>query len=193
MAGQGIENSAAAPGAGLSQTDERAIVEALARVAVDDAAPEEGPLFGPMTDAYYDPRRGTPSGAKSDEMLGFGVDAAAAVVLVTPIALEVAKNVLGYVVGELQTAFKDEAKPMIQALVKRVLRRRPKPEDDKAAAAPAAEPAAAPAAEPAAAPQLTQAQLDEVRQVALSTAERMGLREPKASVLADAIVGAIVL
>jgi hypothetical protein len=189
MAGQGIENSAAAPGAGLSQTDERAIVEALARVAADDAAPEEGPLFGPMTDAYYDPRRGTPGGAKSDEMLGFGVDAAAAVVLVTPIALEVAKNVLGYVVGELQTAFKDEAKPMIQALVKRVLRRSPKPEDDKAAAAPAA----APAAEPAAAPQLTQAQLDEVRQVALSTAERMGLREPKASVLADAIVGAIVL
>ena len=134
MAGQGIENSAAASGAGLSQTDERAIVEALARVAVDDAAPEEGPLFGPMADAYYDPRRGTPSGSKSDEMLGFGVDAAAAVVLVTPVALEVAKNVLGYVVGELQTAFKDEAKPMIQALVKRVLRRGPKPEDDKAAA-----------------------------------------------------------
>ena len=193
MAGQGIENAAAAPGAGLSQTDERAIVEALARVAVDDAAPEERPLFGPMADAYYDPRRGTPSGAKSDEMLGFGVDAAAAVVLVTPVALEVAKNVLGYVVGELQTAFKDEAKPMIQALVKRVLRRSPKPEDDKAAAEPAAEPAAAPAAEPAAAPQLTQAQLDELRKVALSTAERMGLREPKASVLADAIVGAMVL
>ena len=118
-------------------------------------------------------------------MLGFGVDAAAAVVLVTPVALEVAKNVLGYVVGELQTAFKDEAKPMIQALVKRVLRRSPKPEDDKAAAEPAAEPAAA--------PQLTQAQLDELRKVALSTAERMGLREPKASVLADAIVGAMVL
>jgi hypothetical protein len=130
-------------------------------------------------------------------MLGFGVDAAAAVVLVTPVALEVAKNVLGYVVGELQTAFKDEAKPMIQALVKRVLRRSPKPEDDKAAAepagAPAAEPAATPAAVPAVAPQLTQAQLDELRKVALSTAERMGLREPKASVLADAIVGAMVL
>ena len=90
MAGQGIENSTAARGAWLSQTDERAIVEALARVAVDDAAPEEGPLFGPMADAYYDPRRGTPSGSKSDEMLGFGVDAAAAVVLVTPVALEVA-------------------------------------------------------------------------------------------------------
>jgi hypothetical protein len=196
MAGEGIDDSAAARGAGLSQTDERAMVEALARVAVDDAAPEEGPLFGPMADAYYDPRRGTPSGSKSDEMLGFGVDAAAAAVLVTPVALEVAKNVLGYVVGELQTAFKDEAKPMIQALVKRVLRRSPKLEDKAAeepAAAPAAEPGAAPAAEPAAAPQLTQAQLDELRKVALSTAERMGLREPKASVLADAIVGAMVL
>jgi hypothetical protein len=197
MAGQGIENSTAELGAGLSQSDERAIVEALARVAVDDAAPEEGPLFGPMTDAYYDPKRGTPSGSKSDEMLGFGVDAAAAVVLVTPVALEVATKVLGYVVGELQTAFKDEAKPMIQALVKRVLGRSKKPEGDQAAAEPAVEPAAEPAvepvAEPAAAPQMTQAQLDELRKVALSTAERMGLREPKASVLADAIVGAMVL
>ena len=185
MVDQGTGTTAAALGEGLSQTDERAVVEALARLALDDAAPEEAPLFGPMADAYYDPRRGTPSGSKSDEMLGFGVDAAAAVVLVTPVALEVAKNVLGFLVGELQTAFKDEAKPMIQALVKRVLRRGPKPEGDKAAEEPAAEPAAP--------PQLTQAQLDELRKVALSTAERMGLREPKASVLADAIVGAMVL
>ena len=85
MAGQGIEHSTAALEAGLSQSDERAIVEALARVAVDDAAPEEGPLFGPMTDAYYDPKRGTPGGSKSDEMLGFGVDAAAAACLSRPL------------------------------------------------------------------------------------------------------------
>ncbi len=88
---------------------------------------------------------------------------------------------MGYLVGELQAAFKDEAKPMIQALVKRVLGRSPKPEGEKAAA------------EAPPPPQLTQAQLDELRKVALSTAERMGLREPKASVLADAIVGAMVL
>jgi hypothetical protein len=181
MAAQGTGNSEAALQAGLSQSDERAVVEALARAVVEDAAPEERPLFGPMTEAYYDPRRGTPSGSKSDEMLGFGVDAAAAVVLVTPIALEAAKNVLGYLVGELQAAFKDESKPVIQALVKRLLRRGPKPEGDKAAA------------EPPAPPELTQAQLDELRKVALSTAERMGLREPKASVLANAIVGAMVL
>ena len=181
MAAQDTGNSEAALREGLSQSDERAVVEALARAVVEDAAPEEGPLFGPMTEAYYDPRRGTPGGSKSDEMLGFGVDAAAAVVLVTPIALEAAKNVLGYLVGELQAAFKDEAKPMIQALVKRVLRRSPKPEGETAAA------------ETPPPPQLTQAQLDELRKVALSTAERMGLREPKASVLADAIVGAMVL
>ena len=185
MAAHGTGNSEAALQAGLSQSDERAVVEALARAVVEDAAPEERPLFGPMTEAYYDPRRGTPSGSKSDEMLGFGVDAAAAAVLVTPIALEAAKNVLGYLVGELQAAFKDESKPMIQALVKRLLRRGPKSEGDKAAAEPAAETAAP--------PQLTQAELDELRKVALSTAERMGLREPKASVLADAIVGAMVL
>ena len=57
----------------------------------------------------------------------FGVHAAAAAILVTPIALEAAKSVIGYVVGELQTAFKDEAKPMIQAFMKRLLHGKPKP------------------------------------------------------------------
>jgi hypothetical protein len=180
MAGEGTGNPGAAHGAAISQTDERAVVEALARVAVDDAAPEERPLFGPMAEAYYDPRRGTPSGSKSDEMLGFGVDAAAAAILVTPIALEAAKSVLGFLVGELQAAFKDEAKPMIQALVKRVLRRSEKPNGES------------PAIETPAPPTLTQAQLNDLREVALETARRMGLREPKASIMADAIVGAMV-
>jgi hypothetical protein len=179
MAGESNGKSAAALGEGLSQTDERAVVEALARVAVDDAAPEERPLFDPMAEAYYDPRRGTPSGSKSDEMLGFGVDAA--IILVTPVALEAAKNVLGYLVGELQTAFKDEAKPMIQAFVKRVMGRTSK-SDTATPEADAPEP-----------PTLTQEQLDELRKVALETARKMGLREPKASVMADAIVGAMVV
>ena len=94
---------------------------------LEEIAPEELPLFGPTSEAYFDPARGTPAGAKSDEMLGFGVDAAAAMMLVTPVALEAAKSVVGYVIGELQSAFKDEARPMIQALVRRLLHGGAKP------------------------------------------------------------------
>ncbi len=176
---------------GLSDADEQALIEALAHSAVEDVAPEELPLFGPTSEAYFDPARGTPAGAKSDEMLGFGVDAAAAMVLVTPVALEAAKSVVGYVVGELQTALKDQAKPMIQALVKRLLQRGAKPvgaPEDKTADA-AGQPPAKSAADEA--PPFTREQLDELHKVALKTAERMGMQRDKASVVADAIVGAI--
>ncbi|HEY6608879.1 MAG TPA: hypothetical protein VI277_06755 [Candidatus Limnocylindria bacterium] len=177
---------------GLSSEDEQAVVEALALSTVEEVAPEEAPLFGPMSEAYFDPARSSGSGSDSDEMLGFGVDAAAAMVLVTPVALEAAKSVIGYVVGELQTAFKDEAKPMIAAFVKRLLHGKEKP-----GATPGAKPADGaakaeakpPAEEPA---PFTDQQLDEVRKVALRTAERMGMERDKANVVADAIVGAIV-
>lgn len=188
---RGISTAAGEAG-GLSDTDEQAIIEGLAHSAVEEIAPEELPLFGPTSEAYFDPARGTPAGAKSDEMLGFGVDAAAAMVLVTPVALEAAKSVVGYVLGELQSAFKDEARPMIQALVRRLLHGGAKP-----AAAPegkAEEAGGQAAARPAADEPLpfTQVQLDELHKVALKTAERMGIERDKATVVADAIVGAIV-
>jgi hypothetical protein len=188
---RGISTAAGEAG-GLSDTDEQTIIEGLAHSAVEEIAPEELPLFGPTSEAYFDPARGTPAGAKSDEMLGFGVDAAAAMVFVTPVALEAAKSVVGYVLGELQLAFKDEARPMIQALVRRLLHRGSKPAGapegkadeagDQAAAKPAVD-------EPL---PFTQVQLEELHKVALKTAERMGMERDKASVVADAIVGAIV-
>jgi hypothetical protein len=188
MGGDGVP--AAVP-SGLSPQDEQAVVAALARTTVDEVAPEEAPLFGPMCQAYFDPSRSRGGTGGTDDMLGFGVDAAAAAVLVTPVALEVASSVIGYVVGELQTAFKDEAKPMIQAFVKRLLHGKPKPGDP--AEAPrddgAAKAGAKPPDEP---PPFTDDQLAEVRKVALKTAERMGMERDKASVVADAIVGAIV-
>jgi hypothetical protein len=133
---------------------------------------------------------GTPAGAKSDEMLGFGVDAAAAMVFVTPVALEAARSVVSYLVAELQAAAKDESKPMIQALVHRLAHLRDKPASSPDAKPTDAKPdAPEPAApEPAA---FTEAQLQEVHKVALRTAERMGLEHAKAAVVADAIVGAV--
>ena len=127
MDAQGVAAQAAGGTDALSSADEQALVEALARSAVQDAAPEELPLFAPTSEAYFDPRRGTPAGAKSDEMLGFGVDAAAAMVFVTPVALEAARSVVSYLVTELQAALKDESKPMIQALVHRLAHLRDKP------------------------------------------------------------------
>jgi hypothetical protein len=190
MDAQGVAAQAAGGTDALSSADEQALVEALARSAVQDAAPEELPLFAPTSEAYFDPRRGTPAGAKSDEMLGFGVDAAAAMVLVTPVALEAARSVVGYLVTELQAALKDESKPMIQALVHRLAHLHDKPESTDDAKPAATKPADATPGEPEPAA-FTEAQLQEVHKVALRTAERMGLEHAKAAVVADAIVGAV--
>ena len=190
MDAQGVAAQAAGGTDAPSGADEQALVEALARSAVQDAAPEELPLFAPTSEAYFDPRRGTPAGAKSDEMLGFGVDAAAAMVFVTPVALEAARSVVSYLVAELQAAAKDESKPMIQALVHRLAHLRDKPgaprTPSRRTPSPDAPEPAAP--EPAA---FTEEQLQEVHKVALRTAERMGLEHAKAAVVADAIVGAV--
>ncbi len=190
MDAQGVAAQAAGGTDALSSADEQALVEALARSAVQDAAPEELPLFAPTSEAYFDPRRGTPAGAKSDEMLGFGVDAAAAMVFVTPVALEAARSVVSYLVTELQAALKDESKPMIQALVHRLAHLRDKPGSTGDAKPADAKPADAKPAEPEPAA-FTEAQLQEVHKVALRTAERMGLEHAKAAVVADAIVGAV--
>jgi hypothetical protein len=190
MDAQGVAAQAAGGADALSSADEQALVEALARSAVQDAAPEELPLFAPTSEAYFDPRRGTPAGAKSDEMLGFGVDAAAAMVFVTPVALEAARSVVSYLVTELQAAAKDESKPMIQALVHRLAHLRDKPGATADAKPADAKPAATKPAEPEPAA-FTEEQLQEVHKVALRTAERMGMEHAKAAVVADAIVGAV--
>ena len=196
MDAQGVAAPAAGGTSGLSTADEQALVEALARTAVQDVAPEELPLFGPTSEAYFDPRRGTPAGAKSDEMLGFGVDAAAAMVFITPVALEAARSVVSYLVVELQAALKDEAKPMIQALAHRLTHLREKPADKAADGSKAPEPetpkaASRPKAASPEPPVFTDEQLRELHKVALRTAERMGMEHGKAAVVADAIVGAV--
>ena len=184
------------PGAGadigsLNPADEQEVIKALARTTVEEVAPEELPLFTPTSQAYFDPERAArPGGGGADDMLGFGIDAAAAAALVTPVALEAARGVLGYLIGELQTAFKDEAKPMIQSLMHRLLHRDEKPATQPDAGTNGGKPS--PKEPPPSPDPFSEDQLKEVRKVALRTAERMGMDRDRATVVADAIVGAIV-
>ena len=191
-----MTDSAPAAAAALTPDEQQALVQALARSTVTEVAPEELPLFDPTSEAYFDAsRRG--DGKTTDEMLGFGVDAAAAAVLVTPVALEAARSVISYLVGELSSALKDEAGPRIREIVKRVLGGgdAAKPEQPDTPETPGEPEPTTTDPKPKPVPEttpLTPAQLDELHKVALKTAERMGMEKAKASVVADAIVGAIV-
>jgi hypothetical protein len=108
-------------------------------------------------------------------MLGFGVEAAA--VLVTPVALSVARDVLVFLGEQLRRIARTEGEGAIDRLVDRVAGR-----DDAEAEMDA--PAPAPL-------DLTDEQLEQVRALALEKARLLKLPDAKAELLADSLVGSL--
>lgn len=156
----------------MSSADD-ARVTALARAAVERAAPEELPLFPATSEAYLrDPASLRPRGGR-DDMLGFGVEAAA--VLVTPVALSVARDVLTFLAEQVRRVARKEGEGAVDRLVDRVAGR----DDEEQPAAPP------PPAE------LTDAQLEQVRAHALEKALLLRLPPAKAELLADSLVGSL--
>lgn len=168
----------------MSTTSDEELVVALARATVERAAPEELVLFPAASEAYLqgrDPAKAT----RGDPMLGFGVDAA--VVLLTPVALSVAKDVLGFLRVQFGKHAAKHAEEGIDWLVARLLGR----DDDAAAAEPAAGDGGA-AAEPVPPPpELTDEQLAQVHELALQKAKQLKLPAAKAQLLADSLVGSL--
>lgn len=164
-------------------TDDELVV-ALARSAVEQAAPEEMVIFPAASEAYLegqDPSKAT----RGDPMLGFGVEAA--VVLLTPVALKVAKDVLGYLRGQLKKQADEHGDEAFDWLVAKLFKR----DDDKEA--PAGDATATP---PEPLPpvddfELSDEELEEVRRLALEKAKQLKLADDKAQLLADSLVGSL--
>ena len=149
-----------------------ALVEALARSAVEQVAPEELPLFRATSEAYFADPSSLEQGRSRDDMLGFGVDAA--LVLVSPVALQVAKEVIGFVVAQFREAAAEEGEGAIKRLVARLVHRDEDKEKDDGPV-----------------PELTDQQLEQVRTLALEKARSLRLSDTKATLLADSLVGSL--
>lgn len=134
------------------------------RVLVAQLAPEELPLFGAMSRAFFaDPKRALAAGGGGDEVLGFGLSVAAG--LLTPAVLAAACHVALYLTEEVGKAFAKAGVDFVVEEVKRLFRR---------------EPTTA---------KLNDAQLAEIRSIVLEIARQFKLSNAKASLLADALVG----
>ncbi|MCP9484642.1 MAG: hypothetical protein MSC30_02170 [Gaiellaceae bacterium MAG52_C11] len=157
-----------------AQSVDDALVAALARASVERAAPEELPLFRATSTAYFENPAALEQRRSRDEMLGFGVDAA--VMLVTPVALAVAKDVIEFIGTQLRARAEKEGEGAIDRVLNRLLRR-----DEKEAASP----------EPAGVPELTDEQLEQVRALALEKAKQLKLSDAKAELLAESLVGSL--
>ena len=156
----------------MTGTPDDALIASLARATVERAAPEELPLFGPTSEAFFeDPSRVGRQGG--DQMLGFGVEAA--MLLVTPAALSIAREVVTFVGDQLRARLRSEGEGAVQRALDRIFKRgsqnggAPEPEVED----------------------LTDEQLQQVRMLALEKARQLKLPADKAELLADSLVGSL--
>jgi hypothetical protein len=163
-------------GIDLDPETQRDLITQLAAVVLEQAAPEELAVFDETAEEYFRDPEAILDPQRRDEPVGFGLEAS----LLTPVVLSVASYVVQFVVATVRDAAKDEARPMIVSLVRRVFRRpdHKQPDDSDAGAAP----------EP-----LTDEQARTVRRIAYERAQALGVPESTAGVLADAVVGGIVV
>jgi hypothetical protein len=161
---------------------EQDLVDELACTVLQRVAPEELVVFDETAADYFRDPELVLSGRRRDEAVGFGLEMA----LLTPYVLAVGTVVvrfLGSIISDaVRDEIRDELKPVIAGPVRRVFRRE---------GAPLAVRRESAGQDPA--PGVTAEQAREVRRVALQQARRSGLDDEKASLLADAFVGALLV
>jgi hypothetical protein len=148
------------------------LVAALAREVVAGASPGELPLFRATSAAYMrDPQSVLEPRQGGEQSLGFGVEAA--VLLITPAALQAARGVLEFLVSQVTEAAKSETSDQIRARVHRLFDRDAEAKPDAAALRPE--------------------QLARVREIAFAAGIQAQLPEREANLVADAMVGRLAL
>ena len=155
----------------MSAAESDALVAALARATVEKAAPEELPLFRATSEAYFADPGAIEQRQGRDEMLGFGVDAA--MLLVTPIALQVARDVIGFLGQQLRERAAKEGEGAIDRIIARLVHK----DDGEGKAEPVVE--------------LTDEQLEQVRTLAIEKGRALKLSDARATLLADSLVGSL--
>jgi hypothetical protein len=154
---------------------DRDLLEELARTILERSAPEELVIFEETSEEYFRDPDGVLHPARRDEALGFGLDLA----LLTPYVLAVATPVLTFLLQTVTAAAKEEATPRVRELVRRLFNRGG---ERTAQGGPADAPVA-----------LTGEQARQVREVALARATDLGLPAEQARLLADSVVGGLVV
>jgi hypothetical protein len=151
------------------------VIVATARVVLGEVAPEELPLLGPISTAYFaDPEQALRGSSTRDEPLGFGVPVSGQ--LLTPVVLAVMSPVVSFLVAEVRKSVQAEAPGVINDLVKSVFKKArssPASDDDQQTV------------------ELSPQQLTQVREIALEKGRQLGLNDERAELLADALVGGL--
>ena len=164
-------------------SDEQALISELSQTVLSQAAPEELVVFDETAEEYFADPDATLRPKGRDEPVGFGLDLA----LLTPYVLAVATPVIQLIVGLVSDAVHSDSRSVLAPMVRRLLRI-PDP------AAPVAHAETATAAASDTAPlSLTADQARRIHDVALERGRSLGLPDDRARMLADAVVGGLVV
>jgi hypothetical protein len=156
----------------MDETFTRQLTLDIARDTIAQIAPQELPLFRAQSQAYFaDPTAALNQRAGEDGMLEFGVGDA--VIFLTPVALAIVSETLVFLAGEIKNSLAKQSTDLIGDLVKQLFKRF-RAEKDQV-------------------PALTDAQLTQVRKIAYEKARQFKLPEAQATLLADALVGGLVV
>jgi hypothetical protein len=151
-------------------TGDRELVVALAAGVLEKAAPEELVIFDETVEEFFADPDAVLNPKRRDEAVGFGIDLA----LLTPYVLAVAGPVVRFLMETVSSAAQDAAKPVIVRMVGRLFRRSDGEPGEGAAP-------------------LTAQQARRVRDIAYDRACQLGLPEGQCVLLADSVVGGILV
>jgi len=165
------------------RSDHQALVSELSHAVLVQAAPEELVVFEETAQEYFADPDGTLRPQGRDEPVGFGLDLA----LLTPYVLAVATPVIQLIVSIVSDAVHSDSRSVLAPLVRRLLRI----PDPAAPVAPGD--SAAEAGGDTAPLSLTVDQARRIHGVALERGRSLGLTDDRASMLADAVVGGLVV
>jgi hypothetical protein len=157
-------------------SDQNRLIADLTRDIVAQTAPQELPLFRTMSAAYFkNPDKVLKDQSGKDEMLGFGVSEA--VIMLTPSILAIMSQVVTFVTAEVQKSVATNSADVIADLVSKMFKKfRPAEKKDQENLL-----------------ALTTEQLTRVRNLAYQEARKLALSDAQADLLADSIVGSLVI
>ena len=157
----------------LAPEEERLLVAQLAESVLAQAAPEELVIFDETVEEYFqDPER-VLRARGGDEAVGFGLDMA----LLAPYVLAVAGSVVTFLASIVVDSAKDETRTVVAGFVRRMFRGQ---HEKSSARADAPQP-------------LTAEQVRRIHQIAYDRSIALNLPEETATVLANAVVGGILV
>jgi hypothetical protein len=159
---------------GLGARAENELAAELAQLVLEDVAPEELAVFDETAQEYFEDPKRVLTPRRRDEPVGFGIELA----LVTPYVIAAVMPAVQFLASTVAETVREESKPVVADLVRRLFRRVRGKESDVPA-------------EPA--PNLTPDQVRRVRDLVYERASALGLGQDQARLISDSTAGALLV